>query len=155
MVKVRYSRIVGKIQYVANMDFSFPPGLLPVGKKVIEIMMALLRPDIAGTFKRSISEASRLVSMILMEHWEFCNQYTVTLKAIMKKVESVYIRFRELVRWKKDREGTKTHQSKISSFNEDCTQLFDIIVTDPNRRAELELMNGVKMGDQELKFYEY
>ena len=70
-----------------------PIGKLPKEKTVIESMVYLLRPDRASTFKRSITDASRLLSYVLMEHWNFFNIYTVTIKIIASKIEKVYLEF--------------------------------------------------------------
>ena len=54
MVKIRYTRTVGERIFKANLDRTFSAGQLPVGKRVIETMMALLQPEEAGKAYRSI-----------------------------------------------------------------------------------------------------
>ena len=63
MVIVRYTRIIGDVQYKANMIFSFPPGLLPAGKSVLEETMALLHPNEAGRYFGTVMQAAGIGSL--------------------------------------------------------------------------------------------
>ena len=101
MVLLRFTRNIGDELFTANLDLTFPPGQLPVGKRIVETMMALLRPNEAGKSYRTISEASRYVALLLMEHWEFCNIYTISYVSIVKKIETLYNKFKELSQWRK------------------------------------------------------
>ena len=56
-----------------------PNGRLPTEKNVLEVMMFLLRPDRAGKQQLGVQEAAQTLSPILMEHWMFCNIFTITV----------------------------------------------------------------------------
>ena len=117
-------------------------------------MMALLMPDEAGKSYRSVAEAAKFVALLLIEHWEFCNLYTISYNAIVKKVEGLYNRFRELVRWRKGRENSKSHSEKICQLKSETQSLFDILVKDEERRKSLENTIGIKMKKEEFDFYQ-
>ena len=71
---------LGGGKYV-EMEF-FPNGRLPVEKTVIETMMYVLRPERAGRTSINKSLASRMLAYVLIEHWNFCNIYTITVRKI-------------------------------------------------------------------------
>ena len=58
-------------------------------------MLYLLRPDQAGKAMCTINKAAVLLSnAALVEHWHFCNVYTIGEKHIVKKICGVYNEFK-------------------------------------------------------------
>ena len=88
MAQIRYTRIIGDITFTANNDLNFPQGQLPVGKRIIEVMVALLRPEEAGKVQRQMSVATLGIAQLLIEHCEFCNIYIQTQKVVKSKIEN-------------------------------------------------------------------
>jgi hypothetical protein len=88
-------------------------------------MLVLLRPNEAVQSFRTVSQAARFVALLQIEHKEFCNLYTISSNAIIKKVVSLYNRFRELVRWRKDRIGSKDiHGIKMKNKKKSLTSIM-------------------------------
>ena len=61
-----------------------PTEKLPVQKDVC-CMLYLLHPEQARKAMRMINEAAVLLSNALVEHWHFCNVYTIGERHIVKK----------------------------------------------------------------------
>ena len=58
---------------------TIPAGQLPLEKTIIELMLYLLEPQHAGFSKLSVKDASWMLAWALMDHWNLCNIYTVTV----------------------------------------------------------------------------
>ena len=82
-----------------------PNGVLPTKKQVVECMMYLLRPNRAGTVNRSREDAAKILSYVLVEHWEHCNIYTIHERHVANKILVMYKQFSNL---KKTELGIRT-----------------------------------------------
>ena len=63
----------------------FQNGLLPTKAEVVQNML-YLRPDRAGKSGRTKEDAVKFLCRPLIEHWEYCNVYTMA----ERQVETVY-----------------------------------------------------------------
>lgn len=130
-----------------------PNGVLPTKKQVVECMMYLLRPNRAGTVNRSREDAAKILSYVLVEHWEHCNIYTIHERHVANKILVMYKQFSNL---KKNR-ARYTNASgieKLSSYNSDMNTLFDIYCEDKDARKSKEEAADVTMGKMEFDFLE-
>ena len=73
--RTRVSSVIGNATY--KEAEGLPHGILPTKKHVIECMIYLLRPDRAGAAVRSREDAAEILAFALVDHWEYCNVYTV------------------------------------------------------------------------------
>jgi len=142
---------LGSKTYTEQADFQ--NGILPTKQDIIENMMYLLRPDRAGKTGRSKDQAASILSYVLMEHWIFCNIYTVARKNVKSKILELYAVFMNKYQTRKDRKNQKYFES-VEKFNDDCLKLFDIYCEDEITRKRLETFHGVKMTAIEVDFLE-
>ena len=151
---VRRSIYVGDLVFKPNIDLMFPAGQLPTGRRVMEMMFALNDPKASGQAVRTVEESAHVVTQLLMEHWEWCNIYTITVKSIKKKVLSLYNDYKTIRDYKKDRLKSEAYRKRMDEFKYNVDHLFDIKVQDPIRRKSLEEMYSIKMTEDEDLFYE-
>ena len=131
-----------------------PIGKLPVQKDVVCCMLYLLRPDRAGKAIRTINEAALLLSNALVEHWHFCNVYTIGERHIVKKICGVYNEFKNNCQTRTNRK-TDMWKERMSKYNHQLkSTLFDISTQDRQRTHNLEEQYGVKMTSLEYDFLE-
>ena len=115
-------------------------------------MMYLLRPCREGKDQRTVKEAARMLSYILIDQWEFCTVYTVKVHHVHKKVEKLYSEFINYVRTRTPKQ-TNHWRAKVNIFNQRRTELFDIFAGDDGARKKMELQKGVPMGPDEWLSY--
>ena len=85
--KYTRSKTQNKLNEVVYSESSgFKPGILPTKKDVIQTMMYLLRPARAGKSQRTTEEATRMLSYLLIDHWELCTIYTIKVRSTIKLV---------------------------------------------------------------------
>ena len=128
-----------------------PNGILPSKHQIVEFMMYLLKPIRAGAFNRSRDDAALMLSHALIDHWEFCNVYTINFRYVKKKILDLYSKFMNI---KKNQKSNDTWIQKLSIYNENMDTLFDIYCTDDNARKQKETRFGIKMADGEVTFLE-
>lgn len=71
---------------VYSESFNLPLGVLPSKKNVVECMVYLMRKDRAGKQQRTVQDGANLLAFILVQHWEYCNVYTITQLNVAKRV---------------------------------------------------------------------
>ena len=106
-----------------------PTGKLTVQKDVVCCMLYLLQPDQAGKAMQTINEATVLLSNALVEHWHFCNVYTIGERHIVKKICGVYDEFKNNCQTRMDRKTDKWKE-RMSMYNHQLKlppALFDIL----------------------------
>lgn len=142
--------LLGK-DYLEEPDFR--NGLLPTKKDIIQNMMYLTRPARPGKRQVSKEEASGILAEVLLEHWLFCNLYTVTTKRIKLHILNLYAEFMYLNKMLGQRTGD-SYKIKAKAFNDNCDKLFDVFCDDSDTRRKLEENFGVKMKAEEWQFLE-
>ena len=143
-------KTLGDIVYTERADF--PHGKLPTKKEILEYMLYLLRPKKAGQNQRSKDEAAGSLAEILQEHWLFCNIYAMTRRSVKLKILDLYSNFITLTQTRKNRRN-EIFLGKVEEFNKDANKLFDIFCVDTTARENLEKIFGVKMTEEEWRFY--
>ena len=106
-----------------------PTGKLTVQKDVVCCMLYLLHPDQAGKAMQMINEATVLLSNALVEHWHFCNVYTIGERHIVKKICGVCDEFKNNCQTRMDRKTDKWKE-RMSMYNHQLKlppALFDIL----------------------------
>ena len=131
----------------------FSPGVLPTFKDIIQGMIYLVRPDRAGKHGRTVDEAARLLAYAVMEHWEYCDVYTIQIKHVHKKVKKVYDTFKLNVNTRASKQ-TEKWKINMEKYNQDMEKLFDIFCSDENARLKREEKTEVPMGPDEWMFLE-
>ena len=77
-----------------------------------------------------INEAAVLLSNALVEHWHFCNVYTIGERQIVKKICGVYNEFKNKCQTRMDRKTDKWKE-RMSTYNHQLkSRLFDISTLD-------------------------
>ena len=142
------------ITFMPDINLMFPSGQLPVGKRILEMLIALLHPETSGKNRRSKDDAYNLVTELLIEHWEWCNIYTKTRKQVRSAVEALYDDYNYIKKHFKKREKSPAFVKNLENFKFKVYHLFDIKVTDPQRQKRLEDENRIKMSEDEILFYE-
>jgi hypothetical protein len=133
-------------------QWELPTGKLPVEKDILCCLLYLLRPDRAGKALRSQQEAVKLLTHALIEHWHFCNVYTIGERHIIKKMCSLYSEFQKNLQARRDRQNEKWKERMTVYNNRVKTTLFDISTADVHRLKRLENEYGVKMSEIEYDF---
>ena len=145
------SKELAGVKYTEKFDFN--NGLLPTEKDVLEMMLYHLSPIRAGRAQLSKDGAADMVADGLIDHWVWCNVYTLSRHAVRKNIIKLYDEFMYLVRTRPALRTEKWKLSKAQPFNEKVTKtLFDILVTDKARKKSLEVFYGVKMSEVEEQF---
>ena len=60
---------------------SLPNGVLPLQKTIIECMLFLMRSDRAGLAQQNVKTASYTLAYVLVDHWNLCDIFTITVIA--------------------------------------------------------------------------
>ena len=118
-------------------EFGLPNGRIPLEKTIIQVMLYLLRPGQPGKQKSS-NDAARILSYSLVEHWHFCNVYTIKVQHVQERVNTLYNEFKNNIQ-------TRTHRQhdawkiRMREFNRRInSKLFDISAKDATRIKTLE-----------------
>jgi hypothetical protein len=98
--------------------FNFNNGLLPAEKDVLEMMLYHLSPIRAVRAQLSKDGAADMVADGLIDHWVWCNVYTLSRHAVRKKIIKLYDDFIYLVRTRPALRTEKWKLSKAQPFNE-------------------------------------
>ena len=147
-----FKEIAGE-KYVEK--FNFAPGLLPVERDVIEMMVYQLNPNRAGRAGYTKEQAAQTVADGLIDHWIWCNVYTLTNNNVQTKVLKLYKEFQGLVQTRTNRQTENWKVTKADPFNDRVSKtLFNIMVKDKIRRKRQEDYYGVKMTETEELFLE-
>ena len=121
---------------------------------VVCSMLHLLRPGQVGKAMCTINKAAVVVSDALVEHWHFCNVYTIGEKHIVKKICGVYNEFKNNYQTRTDRK-TEKWKERMSMYNHQLkSTLLDISTQDRQHTCNLEEQYGVKMISLEYDFLE-
>ena len=83
-------------------EFGLPNGRLPLEKSIIQFMLYLLRPGQPGK-QKSYNDAARMLSYSLIDHWHFCNIYTINIQHVLEKVLTLYNEFKNNVQTRTSR----------------------------------------------------
>ena len=142
-------KLLGEKTYVEQAGF--PNGILPTNRDVVQNMMYLMRPGRAGQSQRSKAGAAHILSAVLMDHWIFCNVYTVSDKIVKKKILNLYNTFQSIVQTRQSRRN-QTYEENVKIFNASGEHLFDIYCEYTKVRENLEEIHGVKMSQSEIDF---
>ena len=138
------SQLGGKVYRDAD---GLPNGILPSKQEIIECMMYLLRPTRAGSAARTRDDAALLLSHALIDHWEFCNVYTIDFRYVKRNILDLY-KFMNMMK------NSSQNSQKVASFNQDTDKLFDIFCKDVAKRKWREAEVDVAMGEREYEFLE-
>ena len=145
------SKDIAGVQYVEK--FSFALGLLPLERDVIELMVYHRNPARAGRTQISKEEAALSVAHGLVDHWIWCNVYTVHPNNVQNKVLKLYKEFMGLVQARGNRQTANWKVNKADPFNARVSKtLFNIMVMDKDRRKRQEDFYEVKMTETEENF---
>ena len=123
---------------------SFPPGVLPTKRHVIERILHLKN---FRTFN-----AANDIAREIYDRWVWCNVYPIHLYTISKKVQSFVNCFSVLDRWSKKKRGEAFLQ-KEKEFMSTIDEIFDVFCADDKQRRILEKQHGLKMTDDDYAFY--
>ena len=123
---------------------SFPPGVLPTKRHVIERILHLKN---FRTFN-----AANDIAREIYDKWVWCNVYPIHLYTISKKVQSFVNCFSALDRWSKKKRGEAFLQ-KEKEFMSTIDEIFDVFCADDKQRRILEKQHGLKMTDDDYAFY--
>ena len=96
VTRSKTTRVLANVTYTETESFS--AGVLPTKKNFVEVMMHLLRRDRAEKSQLTVEEASRMVACTLIEHWQYCNIYTVTEKYVKRKVFALHKQFKDKIK---------------------------------------------------------
>ena len=116
-------------------------------------MMYLLQRDRAGKPQLTVEEASHMVTCTLVEHWQYCNIYTVTEKYVKRKVLALHKQFKDKIK----KSSMKFYQKpekmlEFDNFNAEMNTLFDIFCENQRRRTSLKKLFCIKMMPMEWSF---
>ena len=131
----------------------FSPGVLPTYQDIIQGMIYLLRPDRAGKYGRTMDEAARLLAYAVIEHWEYCDIYTINIHHVHKKVKKTYETFKVNANTRVIKQTEKWKENMVK-YNLDMEKLFDIFCKDEIARLKREEDTEVPMGPDEWSFLE-
>lgn len=123
---------------------SFPPGILPTKRQVIERVLHF------NYFKTV--EVANDIAKELHERWIWCNVYPLHQLTISKRIQILVSSFSALDRWSKKKRGD-TFLKKESEFMEDVTQLFDVYCADAEQRQQMEKEYRLRMTEDDFAFY--
>ena len=123
---------------------SFPPGVLPTKRQVIERILHL-KNFRTETVANDIAEE-------IHDRWIWCNVYPVHKYTISKKVQNLVASFSSLDRWTKSRRGN-TFLQRESEFMQTIDSLFDVFCVDDQQRKNLEKQHGLRMAEADYAFY--
>ena len=112
---------------------SFPPGVLPTKRHVIERILHLKN---FLTFN-----AANDIAREIYDRWVWCNVYPIHLYTISKKVQSFVNCFSALDRWSKKKRGEAFLQ-KEKEFMSTIDEIFDVFCADDKQRRILEKQHG-------------
>ena len=133
--------------------FSFDGGLLPLEKDVLQLMVFHMSPSRAGKNMMTKEEAAGLVADGLIDHWVWCNVYTIRHDNVKRKILKLWKEFMYLVRTRPKQKTDNWKVAKADPFNDRVAKtLFDILVKDKVRRKKLEEFYRVKMSEVEEEF---
>ena len=136
------TKILCDVKYIEHAEF--PNGKLPLQKCIIEAMLYLLRPSRAGKAGRSMPDAARIIAYNLIEHWTFCNIYTLSVNAVCTRVEKLFLEFSNKIGTRSERRTPKW-VARMKEYNLRInTKILDISTTNKERIRFLE-MTGIKM----------
>ena len=124
---------------------SFPPGVLPTKRQVIERILHL-KNFRTETVANDIAEE-------IHDRWIWCNVYPVHKYTISKKVQNLVASFSSLDRWTKSRRGN-TFLQRESEFMQTIDSLFDVFCVDDQQRKNLEKQHGLRMAEADYAFYQ-
>ena len=102
-----------------------------------------------------INETTVRLSNALVEHWHFCNVYTIGERRIVKKkICGVYNEFKNNCQTRTNRK-TDNWKERMSMYNHQLkSTLFDISTQDRQRTHNLEEQYGMKMTSLEYDILE-
>jgi hypothetical protein len=133
--------------------FNFAPGLLPLEKDVLELMVYHLNSNRAGRTQLSKEQAAQTVAGGLIDHWIWCNVYTLTHNNVQTKILKLYKEFQGLVQTRTKWQTDNWKLTKADPFNARVSKTrFNIMVKDPTRRKRQEDYYEVKMTETEELF---
>ena len=133
--------------------FIFDGGLLPLEKDVLQLMVFHMSPSRAGKNMMTTEEAAGLVADGLIDHWVWCNVYTIRHDNVKRKILKLWKEFMYLVRTRPKQKTDNWKVAKADPFNDRVAKtLFDILVKDKVRRKKLEEFYRVKMSEVEEEF---
>ena len=122
-------------------------------KDVLEIMVYHTSPVRAGKKQLTKEDAAMLVADGLIDHWVWCNVYTLSRNPVITKILKLYAEFTSLVQTRPNKKPEHWRVTKAHPFNSRVSSyLFNILVKDKIRRKKQEEFYGVKMTDVEEKF---
>ena len=148
VTRSKTTRVLANVTYTETESFS--AGVLPTQKNVVEVMMYLLRRDQAGKSQLTVEEASRMVACTLIEHWQYCNIYTVTEKYVKRKVLALHKQFKDKIKKSSMKFFQKLEKmQEFDNFNAEMNTLFDIFCEDQQRRTSLEKLFCIKITPME------
>lgn len=108
---------------------SFPPGILPTKRQVIERILHW------KNFRTE--DAARAIAKELHDRWIWCNVYPLQMGTITKKIQAIVTLFSSLDRWSKKKRGD-TFLDRESQFMQDADQLFNVYCSDAEQRRKME-----------------
>ena len=116
--------------------------------QVIEMMIWVLAKR-EGKVLVSLAEAVRAVGEKLMDHWIWSNVYTVKLQNIQNQIKKLYLEFRKLSNWSKERQTENWKKTHLTPFLEKIQMGMDISTLDANSLKKMEEKYGVKMTEED------
>ena len=134
---------------------SFPPGVLPTKRHVIERILHLKN---FRTFN-----AANDIAREIYDRWIWCNVYPIHLYTISKKVQSFVNCFSALDRWSKKKRGEAFLQKEkeiiylfflfLSLYCQLLIKYLMFFCADDKQRRILEKQHGLKMTNGDYAFY--
>ena len=125
-------RVLGDTTYIEKHEFSI--GVLPTEKDMIELMQYHILPKGKGIEQISIEEAAKILADGVIDHWFFCNIYTINKRHVVRKLIKLYNEFIDLVRTREPRRNEIWLNTIVVPFNFKVkTSLFDIVCIDKSR----------------------
>ena len=101
--------------------------------------------------KRNVADVANCVEYI----WILCSVYTIRHLHIVKRLRALFKEYKNLLKVTKSRRGQlQSFQNNLLKFKTTLDELFDIKCEDVNRIRNEGYYWGVKMEDEEVKFYQ-
>jgi len=110
---------------------SFPSGLLPTKRQVIERMLSF------DHFRKL--ETARIIAKELHDVWVWCNVYSIHELSIAQKVNKLVLNFSVLTRYPKKAKSSDRYKEREANFMQDVDKLFDIFCYDKKQRRQCKI----------------
>ena len=94
-----------------------------------------------------------MIAYTLIEHWQYCNIYTVTEKYVKRKVLALHKQFKDKIKKSNLKFYRKPEKKQdFDNFNAEMNTLFDQFCKDQQRRTSFAKLFCIKMTPMKWSF---